>query len=162
MFHKDVCARLQRRSKYIYSKHSSPHSLPLGCLHSLCPSCSFCHKLPPRSVFLDQAIWLPRPYPLPPTDEPNLLAAIAPHPIRLSLTLLKMYGTLSPRSFSWLCGHVFHLNPNLHFIPKDMAPFVQSSNSSWYSSISGWFSLHPLSQYPDDLLHGKTPSVIST
>lgn len=101
-----------------------PQSLPPGCLHSICPSCSFCHKPLPRSVSLEQATWLSSHYPLPPTDELNLLAAVVPHSIRLSLPLPRMYGNLSPRSFSWLCGHVSHLNPNLHVIPKDMTPFT--------------------------------------
>lgn len=148
--------RCREEAKNIQS--TVPWSLPAGCLHSVGPSCSFCYTPPPRSVFLEQATWLSRPYPLPPTDEPNLLAAIVLYSIRLSHTLPKMDRNLTPKSFFWLCGHVSHLNSYLYVTPKDLAPFVQSSNSS----TSAQFSLHPLSQYPGDLVCGKTPSVIST
>lgn len=164
LFHKDVCAvGVQRRGGYIHSKRSPP--APTSRLSFLpSPDCfHFDTSLPPLPdhVSLEQATWLSRSYPLPPTDEPDFRAAIVPHSIGLSLTVPKTYGNLSPRPFSCLRGHVSPLNPNLYVIPKDMTRFVQSSHSSLGSSISGRFSPHPLSQYPGDLLRGKTPSVIS-
>lgn len=103
LFHKDGCAAgVQRRGEESIQS-TVPWSLLAGCLHSVGPSCSFHHKPPPRSVFLEQAMWLLRPYPLPPTDEPNLLAATVPRYIRLSHTLPKMDWNLSLLLAVWPC-----------------------------------------------------------